>query len=115
MSIAIDEARKLYSHPNAQNIANSRMFDLGELRAYQRAAYTYGRSAKPTQVEIEAAGIEMYRQELCTIRDSDVTTDEAAAALYELIGDDSIAEYTRSMVFTQSKLVLEAARKAVTE
>jgi hypothetical protein len=115
MSTAIDEARKLYSHPNAQNIANSRMFDLGERRAYERAAYTYGRIAKPTQTEIEAAGIEMYRQELCTIRDCEVTTAEATEALYELIGDDDIADHTRKMVRDRAALVLKAARKAVME
>jgi protein-disulfide isomerase-like protein with CxxC motif len=113
--IAIDEARKLYSHPDARAVAHSRTFDLDELRAYQRAAYFIGRTAAPTEAEIEAAAIEMYRQELCTICDCEATTDEAIEALYEMIGDNAIADDTRRMVHERAALVLESGRKKVME
>ena len=111
MSIASDEALEWHGLNGDEVGDRDSAYSAEELDA----AYVAGRTAGPTYEEIEAAGIEMYRQELCIIRDGDVTTDEATTALYELIGDDDIAKNTRRQVRAHAALVLQIARRAVTE
>jgi hypothetical protein len=111
MSIASEEANNLYSKPNERTISRSNIFDFGDLRSYQRAAYQRGRTAEPTEAEIEAVAKQIYLTVSDAIDEYDHWMGKfRAAAEWDELTDESKDEYRK-----YARLALEAARKAVTE
>ena len=101
MSIAVDEARKYVA-------------EVGDCMGADEA-YCAGRTALATDAEVEEATIELYRQDLSDVRGVEQTTEQARKALYSDIGSDDTAQNTRAVYHQKARMILEAARRRVTE
>ena len=103
MSIASEEANNLYSKPDERTIGRSNLFDFGELRSYQRAAYQRGRTAEPTEEEVKAVADELAAWNFDVAMNSGATIHGASA------------DFSSRSFELLAKRILNAARKAVTE
>lgn len=96
MSIATDEAEKNFSLPDNHGVP---AFDLYWLRDQQQQAYVAGRTAEPTEAEIEAAARVFFGN-----------LHYPSASL----DWDKAADYVKDNWRLKTRLALTAARKAVT-
>ena len=97
MSIATSEAKKKFSLPDNHGVP---AFDLYWLKDQQQQAYVAGRTAEPTEAEIEAAAKVFFAN--LHYPNASLDWDKAA---------DSVKDNWR----LKTRLALIAARKAVTE
>jgi hypothetical protein len=108
MSIATDEAEKKYPAPtDADDPMYKYVESIAGYPTAKRQGYVAGRTAEPTEAEIEAGAMAIFRT-LTTSAHPMSDSDYAEAW-------NCIAPMQKDKFKRQSQAVLEAARKAVAE
>ena len=105
MSIAIDEAEKKYVLPNNHGTP---AFDLYWLKDQQQQSYVAGRTADPTEAEIDAAAFAQFK--VANNNSSWTLIEEQYREAWDALPDMVSDDFRR-----KARIGLEAARKAVTE